>query len=100
MESYRFDESGKKMDDEEDFTTQNTFDTEMFLLRKSLEEKIKKSFTFFQGIFAGMALLFAITLNLSESISKDLVRVEDQSIRIISLLSALGALYSTISARD
>ena len=100
MESHRFDESGKKMEDEEDFTTQNTFDTEMFLLRKSLEEKIKKSFTFFQGIFAGMALLFAITLNLSESVSKDLVRVEDQSIRIISLLSALGALYSTMTARD
>ena len=47
-----------------------------------------------------MVLLFAITLNLSESVSKDLVRVEDQSIRIIALLSALGALYATISARD
>ena len=69
------------------------------MLKASLEEKLNKSFGFFQGIFAGMALLFTITLNLSESVSRDLVRVQDLAIRIISLLSAMGAVYSAISAK-
>ena len=101
LESHQHDESGGKTgDDMEGYVTDNTFDTEMVLLRQSLEEKIKKSFSFFQGIYAGMALLFTITLNLSESVSRDLVRVEDQCIRIIALLSALGALYSCLWAHE
>ena len=46
-----------------------------------------------------MALLFTITLNLSTSISQGLMRVQDQSIRVVSLLSAFGALHALISAR-
>ena len=46
-----------------------------------------------------MALLFAITLNLSLSVSRDLVRVEDQTIRIVSLLSSFGAFYSLIISK-
>lgn len=61
---------------------------------------MKRSITFFQGIYVGMALLFTITLNLSTDISQDLVRVEDQAIRVISLLSSLGAIYSAIRAKD
>ena len=61
---------------------------------------MKRSITFFQGIYVGMALLFTITLNLSTDISQDLVRVEDQAIRVISLLSCLGAIYSAIRAKD
>lgn len=43
-----------------------------------------------------MALLYTITLQLSSSISVDLVRFEDQCMRVLSLLSTLGALYSLL----
>ena len=82
-----------------DYTT-DSFDAEMRLLRQSTEEKITKLIVFFQGIFAGMTLLYTITLNLSTSVSTSLVRVQDQSIRAIALLSALGALYACISAKE
>ena len=71
----------------------------MQMLRESIEEKLRKMITFFQGIFAGMALLFTITLNLSTSVSQSLVRVQDQAIRVAALLSAFGALYSCIIAK-
>ena len=61
---------------------------------------MSKSISFFQGIFAGMALLFTITLNLSQSVAQELVRVEDQAIRVVSLLSTLGSFFSMIRARD
>ena len=47
-----------------------------------------------------MALLFTITLNLSQSVAQELVRVEDQAIRVVSLLSTLGSFFSMIRARD
>jgi hypothetical protein len=47
----------------------------MKLLFLSLQEKMNKGTTFFQGIFAGMALLYTITLSLSGTVSRDLVRV-------------------------
>jgi len=47
----------------------------MKLLFLSMQQKMNKFTTFFQGIFAGMSLLYTITLNLSLSISTDLVRV-------------------------
>lgn len=84
---------------ESSFTT-NSFDTEMIQLRNSIETKLSKSISFFQGIYAGMALLFTITLNLSSSVSRELVRVEDQSIRVISLLTTLGSFFSAIRAYD
>lgn len=47
----------------------------MKLLFVGLQEKMNKATTFFQGMFAGMALIYTITLNLSLSVSTDLVRV-------------------------
>ena len=67
-------ESVKDNHEEQTFTT-NSFDTEMELLFASLQEQLNKITTFFQGLFAGMALLYCITLNLSLSVSSDLVRV-------------------------
>lgn len=72
----------------------------MVELKNSIETKLSKSISFFQGIFAGMALLFTITLNLSQSVAQELVRVEDQAIRVVSLLTTLGSLFSVIRARD
>jgi hypothetical protein len=90
-------ESAKEKSDEPAFTT-NSFETEMKLLFLSLQEKMNKGTTFFQGIFVGMALLYTITLNLSGSVSSDLVRVEDQAIRIVSILSSFGSIYSFLIA--
>lgn len=56
--------------------------------------------TFFQGIFVGMSLLYTITLNLSGTVSADLVRVEDQAIRIVSILSSFGSIYSFLIAQQ
>jgi hypothetical protein len=70
------------------------------MLKLSVETQLSKSISFFQGIFAGMALLYTITLNLSQSVSIDLVRVEDQSIRVVSLLSTLGSFFSMIRTHD
>jgi hypothetical protein len=61
---------------------------------------MNKIFTFFQGIWVGMSLLFTITLTLSDSVSTSLVRVQDQSIRILALLSSFGALYSFMAAKQ
>lgn len=72
----------------------------MKLLRENFEVQLSKGITFFQGIYTGMALLFTITLNLSASVSSDLVRVQDQAIRVISLLSAFGSLYAMISSKN
>jgi len=47
-----------------------------------------------------MALLYTITLNLSTSVSVDLIRFEDQFMRVLSLLSALGALYSLLISKQ
>lgn len=68
----------------------------MSILFEEFQNKLFKVTTFFQGLLAGITLLYTITLNLSDSVSIDLIRVEDQSIRILSLLSTLGALYSVI----
>lgn len=67
-------EESKEKDETQRFTT-NSFDTEMKLLFVGLQEKMNKITTFFQGLFAGMALLYTITLNLSLNVSSDLVRV-------------------------
>lgn len=56
--------------------------------------------SFFQGLFAGMALIYTITLNLSSSVSADLVRVEDQALRVVAILSSFGAMYSFIIAQQ
>lgn len=92
-------ESAKERDTEPTFTT-NSFETEMKLLFASLQEKMNKGTTFFQGIFTGMALLYTITLNLSGSVSKELVRVEDQAVRIVSILSSFGSIYSFLIANQ
>ena len=65
-----------------------------------LQEKMNRVTTFFQGLFAGMALLYTITLNLSLSVSADLVRVEDQALRVVAILSSLGAMYSFLIAKQ
>jgi hypothetical protein len=65
-----------------------------------LQEKMNKVTTFFQGLFTGMALLYTITLNLSLSVSADLVRVEDQALRIVSMLSSFGSMYSFLIAKQ
>ena len=64
------------------------------------QNKLFKTTTFFQGLYAGMSLLYTITLNLSTSVSFDLVRVEDQCMRVLSLLSTLGALYSVLISKQ
>ena len=92
-------ESSKQRADEPAFTT-NSFETEMRLLFLSLQEKMNRGTTFFQGIFVGMALLYTVTLNLSGTVSADLVRVEDQAIRIVSILSSFGSIYSFLIARQ
>lgn len=92
-------ESSKEKSSEPVFTT-NSFETEMKILFLSLQEKMNKGTTFFQGIFAGMALLYTVTLNLSGSVSSDLVRVEDQAIRIVSILSSFGSIYSFLIANQ
>ncbi len=80
------------------FYTTDSFEEEMKMLVIGFQNKFNKAVTFFQGLYAGMVLLYAITLNLSETISTGLVRVEDQTIRILSLLSIFGSLYSVINA--
>ena len=45
-----------------------------------------------------MALLYTITLNLSSDLSTQLVRVEDQALRIVSLLSSFFSMYSFLIA--
>lgn len=92
-------ESSKQKANEPTFTT-NSFETEMKLLFTSLQEKMNRGTTFFQGIFVGMALLYTVTLNLSGTVSADLVRVEDQAIRIVSILSSFGSIYSFLIARQ
>lgn len=72
----------------------------MKLLFLSMQQKMNKCTTFFQGIFVGMSLLYTITLNLSLSVSTDLVRVEDQAIRIVSILSSFGSMYSFLIAKQ
>jgi hypothetical protein len=72
----------------------------MRLLFLTLQEKMNRITTFFQGLFAGTALLYTITLNLSQNVSADLVRVEDQALRIVSILSCLGAMYSFLIAQQ
>jgi len=64
------------------------------------QNKLFKITTFFQGLFAGMALLYTITLSLSVSVSSDLIRFEDQCMRVLSLLSTLGALYSVLISKQ
>jgi len=61
---------------------------------------MNKGTTFFQGLFAGMALLYTITLNFSLDISVDLVRVEDQALRVVSILSSFGSMYSFLIAKQ
>lgn len=97
-ESYML-ESSKQKANEPTFTT-NSFETEMKLLFLSLQEKMNRGTTFFQGIFVGMSLLYTITLNLSGTVSADLVRVEDQAIRIVSILSSFGSIYSFLIAQQ
>jgi hypothetical protein len=92
-------ESAKEKTSEPIFTT-NSFEIEMKMPFLGLQEKMNKGTTFFQGIFAGMALLYTITLNLSGSVSSDLVRVEDQAIRIVSILSSFGSIYSFLIANQ
>ena len=65
-----------------------------------LQEKMNRVTTFFQGLFVGMALLYTITLNLSLSVSADLVRVEDQALRVVAILSNLGAMYSFLIVKQ
>lgn len=72
----------------------------MHMLYTELQNKLFKITTFFQGLFAGMALLYTITLHLSLSISVDLVRFEDQCMRVLSLLSTLGSLYSLLISKQ
>jgi hypothetical protein len=62
------------------------------------QEKMGRAITFFQGLFVGMALLYTITLNLSSSVTADLVRVEDQTLRLVSLISSFGSMYSLLVA--
>lgn len=92
-------EESKEKDETQRFTT-NSFDTEMKLLFVGLQEKMNKITTFFQGLFAGMALLYTITLNLTLNVSSDLVRVEDQAIRVLAIFSSLGAMYSFLIAKQ
>ena len=92
-------ESSKQRADEPAFTT-NSFETEMRLLFLSLQEKMNRGTTFFQGIFVGMALLYTVTRKLSGTVSADLVRVEDQAIRIVSILRSFGSIYSFLIARQ
>ena len=91
-------ESKKSKEEEPSFVT-NSFEAELKMLWVGLQEKMTRVTTFFQGLFAGMALLYTITLNLSSTVSVDLVRVEDQALRIISLLSSLGSMYSFLIAK-
>lgn len=92
-------ESTRHKSEDQIFTT-NSFETEMKLLFVGFQEKMNKLTTFFQGLFTGMALLYTITLNLSLSVSTDLVRVEDQSLRVVAILSSLGAMYSFLIAKQ
>lgn len=92
-------ESSKEKEQEQLFTT-NSFETEMQMLFQGLQEKMNKLTTFFQGLFTGMALLYTITLNLSLSVSSDLVRVEDQTLRVVSILSSFGAMYSFLISKQ
>lgn len=92
-------ESSKEKSEEEAFTT-DSFETEMHVLFVEFQNKLFKITTFFQGLFAGMALLYTITLNLSVSVSPDLIRFEDQCMRVLSLLSTLGALYSVLISKQ
>lgn len=92
-------ESSQEKNDDETFTV-DSFETEMHLLFTEFQNKLFKFTTFFQGLFAGMALLYTITLNLSTSISPDLIRFQDQCMRILSLLSTLGALYSALISKQ
>ena len=67
-------ESVKDNHEEQTFTT-NSFDTEMELLFASLQEQLNKITTFFQGLFAGMALLYCImTSSKSEGLLQKLIR--------------------------
>ena len=68
----------------------------MQILLIEFQNKLFKFTTFFQGLYVGMTLLYTITLNLSKVVAVELVRVEDQCLRVFSLLSTLGALYSAI----
>lgn len=70
------------------------------MLFVEFQNKLFKITTFFQGLFAGMALLYTITLSLSVSVSSDLIRFEDQCMRVLSLLSTLGALYSVLISKQ
>ena len=72
----------------------------MQVLFVEFQNKLFKITKFFQGLFAGMALLYTITLNLSTSVSPDLIRFEDQCMRVLSLLSTLGALYSVLMSKQ
>lgn len=92
-------ESVREKEEAPAFTT-NSFETEMHLLFVGLQEKMNKGTTIFQGLFAGMALLYTITLNLSLSVSTDLVRVEDQALRVVSILSSFGGMYSFLIAKQ
>jgi hypothetical protein len=92
-------ESSKEKENDQLYTT-NSFDTEMQMLFVGLQEKMNKLTTFFQGLFVGMALLYTITLNLSLSVSSDLVRVEDQTLRVVAILSSFGAMYSFLIAKQ
>lgn len=69
------------------------------MLWAGLQEKMTRMTTLLQGLFAGMALLYTITLNLSSTVSSDLVRVEDQALRIVLLLSSFGSMYSFLISR-
>ena len=69
------------------------------MLVDGFESKLTRAITFFQGLYAGMALLFTIALSLSTNVEKSLVRVQDQSIRVLALLSAFGALYALVNIR-
>ena len=91
-------ESKKSKEDDQLFIT-NSFDAELKMLWVGLQEKMTRVTTFFQGMFAGMALLYTVTLNLSTTVSTDLVRVEDQALRIILLLSSLGSMYSFLISK-
>lgn len=92
-------ESSKEKESQQLFTT-NSFETEMQMLFQGLQEKMNKLTTFFQGLFTGMALLYTITLNLSLAVSFDLVRVEDQAIRVVAILSSFGAMYSFLISKQ
>lgn len=82
--------------------TTDSFETEMKLLISGFYSKFSRAATFFQGLFAGMVLLYTLALTLAgeKTVSTQLIRVQDQSIRVISMLSSFGALFALINVKS